>query len=90
MAHQKGELERLEALRQKAVEIAIKGKALKRCPRHDQVTLDQLDDEAMRAAFAIGTKRSSAVGRREMLNAIDEAIKDSPVDCPDCEHERDK
>lgn len=69
--------------------IAIEAGAISPCPLHDDIMLDQCDDEANRRAYAIATNRWKAdelFGAREnIMEGIKAAISDSAFDCPRCE-----
>jgi len=74
--------------------IAIQAGAIKVCPIHHDVTINQGDEEADRRAYAIATNKWKAddlVGDRESImqgihNAITMAADD---ECPECEGLRD-
>jgi len=91
MSQVKRDMERVEGLHFRAIEVALEAKALKECsfPGHSDWVLDQGDDEANRLAYAIGTNRwqngEIAGEREEFLDAIRHAIKGAPYDCPRCD-----
>ena len=91
MSQVKRGMERVEGLRFEAIEVALQAKALKECsfPGHSKWVLDQGDDDANRLAYAIGTNRwenGEIDGEREeFLDAIKQAIKGAPYDCPKCD-----
>jgi hypothetical protein len=91
MSQVKRDMERIEGLHFRAIEVALQAKALKECsfPGHSAWVLDQGDDEANRLAYAIGANRwenGEIDGEREeFLDAIKHAIKGAPYDCPRCD-----
>jgi len=91
MSQVKRDMERIEGLHFRAIEVALEAKALKECsfPGHSDWVLDQGDDEANRLAYAIGTNRwenGEIDGEREeFLDAIKHVIKGAPYECPRCD-----
>jgi hypothetical protein len=88
----KREMERLDGLNFQAIEVAKQAGAVKTCDHtgHEDCYTDQFDDDARKRAFAIGTNLWKAgeveASREEFMEAIDNAIKMSPMECPECDH----
>jgi hypothetical protein len=91
MSQVKTDMGRIEGLHFQAIEVALQAKALKECsfPGHSGWVLDQGNDEANRLAYAIGTSRweNGEIGgeREQFLDAIKQAIKGAPYECPRCD-----
>jgi hypothetical protein len=69
--------------------IAIQAGAIKVCPFHTQVTINQCNEKATRHAYAIATnkwKSDDLIGEREsIMDGIKEAIDMAADECPVCE-----
>jgi hypothetical protein len=91
MSQLKRDMERVGDLHFQAIEVALQARALKECsfPGHSDWVLDQRDDEANKLAYALGKNRwenGDVDGEREeFLDAIKQAIKGAPYDCPRCD-----
>ena len=68
--------------------IAIEAGAIKVCPAHSDVTVNQGDSAANSRAYAIATNRlkdGDLVGdRQEVMDGIKDAIEQSADECPYC------
>lgn len=88
MGQAKRELERREALEQRAIEAALEAKAIRECEGHSGVYIDRYDEDARKAAYAIGTnmfKRDEIDGtREEFMDAIKAAIEGASDKCYAC------
>jgi hypothetical protein len=84
----KRELEEQEALREIATGILMETGAVEQCPIHDDVILDQGDDEAIRHAYALATARIKAgqidADRADLMAAIKGVVEDSADECYSC------
>jgi hypothetical protein len=82
-------LERREELAAFAESIAREAGAIKACESHDDISIDQWDDDAKQRAYAIGTNRWKSgdidASREDLMNAIKSAIDHSAESCPHCE-----
>jgi hypothetical protein len=82
----------LPELYEAAVEILRYTGAIKECPEHSYVYVDQGDDDAVSHAYAIGANKVKNGDVRatfdEMKAAIRSAYRDAPWNCPECEREK--
>lgn len=73
--------------------ICIEAGALKVCPAHPHVVVNQGDPEAERRAYAIATNRWKAGGliedRPDVMEGIKHALEMAADECPECERLRD-
>jgi hypothetical protein len=96
MGQAKHEAMRLEDLDAIATGIAIKAKAVDQCFAHSDVTINNLDDDANRHAFALATKiwQNGEIAvdctREELMAAIKNAIDNSGDECASCAKIRDE
>jgi hypothetical protein len=83
----------IEDLALEAQAVAIEAKAIAPCLRHEDILINQGDDDANREAFRLGTirwkKGGLACERTEFMAAIKDEIDQSAEDCPRCENERE-
>jgi hypothetical protein len=88
MSLAKRELERHWALEAAAVEVLVEAHAVDRCDMHDEILIDQGDDETLRRAYAIGTNRWKAGEidgtREEFMDAIKKARDEADYQCNIC------
>ncbi len=87
-------MESLEEQRGVATQICVDANVLLRCDYHDQVHDNFTGDNT--PAYKLGNYRYTKgeydevfSDRREMTDAIDWAIKEAALDCPDCDRLRD-
>lgn len=85
-------MEREEAKREEAKDIAVEAGVLKRCEFHDDIILDVFGDhsEAYKLAnkkFSASKLREEYASRRELTDKIKEEIEDSSDGCPYCAQE---
>ena len=75
-----------------ALGIAIEAGAVKVCRFHNEVTINQGDEEANRRAYAIATNKIKRgemdYERKDLLDAVKDAIDMSADECPVCESHR--
>ena len=82
-------MEREEAKREEATDIAVKASVLERCDFHKEIICDMFGDptEAYKIAnarFTAGELREEYRSRRELTDKIQEAIEESSDGCPYC------
>jgi hypothetical protein len=75
--------------------VAARAKAIVPCPRgHDEIMINNCDDDANSHAYALGTIRwqKGDLGweRQEFMDAIKDAIDQSADECPRCEKTREE
>lgn len=62
--------------------------AVEQCPWHEEIVVDQCDEDALRHAYAIGTNRWKAGKidgtREELMAAIKRVVRESAEECPFC------
>jgi hypothetical protein len=83
----------MEELREVAESIARQAGAVKACDMHEEVLLDQYDDEALTLAYKIANKRISdgeihlpdGISRKDFTDLIKSVVDDSGSDCARCE-----
>jgi hypothetical protein len=89
MGQAKREMERLDGLRSDAERLLLKTGAISKCEFHDDVLLDQMDDDAKKHAYALGANEVKA-GKidgthKELMDAIDSVASDAGTECYSCE-----
>lgn len=74
---------------EEAKALAIRCGAIKVCEHHDDVTIDQMDEDAVKKTYATATvmikNGDIDYDRKEFMNVIKHVIEDSAFDCPACE-----
>jgi hypothetical protein len=83
-----------EAMEPIAAEIAVVAGAVKLCPLHDHVLIDQYDDEALVDAYKIANaqitrgeiKLPDSISRTDFSAMINKLVEESGSDCYECEH----
>ena len=85
--------DRMEQLVPEAQAVAIEAKAISPCLLHEDILINQGDDDANKEAYRLGTirwkKGDLACERTEFLDAIKDEIDQSAEDCPRCEKNRE-
>lgn len=88
MGQAKHEMMRMETLVGQATGVLLRTGALKACKFHEDIVINQSDDDAAKRAYAIGTnmvKAGEVDGtREEFMDAIKTALEQSRGECPDC------
>lgn len=88
MGQAKHEMMRMDTLVGQATGVLLKTGALKACELHEDIVIDQYDDDAVKRAYAIGTnmvKAGEVDGtREEFMDAIKTALEQGYDECPDC------
>jgi hypothetical protein len=82
----------LDELRDAAAEIAAGTRALVRCPIHGDVLMNNCDDDALKGAYKLANYKvtkgdielPSGITRRDLTDAIKEAVEEGELDCPHC------
>jgi hypothetical protein len=92
MGMAKRELERRWELDLEAASVARQAGAIKACPRHEEVSIDQFDSDAVDRAYAIATNKWKAGeiradSREELMDAIKDAIDEAGDTCYICEND---
>jgi len=93
MSMAKRELERRWELEAAAVSVARQAGAIKACPFHEEVNIDQWDEDALKMAYAIGTNKWKAGEingtREEFMDAIKAAVDEAGESCYICDKNLD-
>lgn len=78
---------------QEFIGIAIEAGALKACPIHSDVTINQCNPDAERRAYAMATNKWKAGelfgDREDIMEGVKDAIDQSADECPVCSDFRD-
>lgn len=82
----------MQDLEESATMFALKAKAILPCQWHEDVLVNQGDEDANRRAYAIATNACKAGeftgDRSDLMDAIKDAIEMSADDCGRCENNR--
>jgi len=86
--------DRMSDISSEAEIVAAQAKAVVRCPWHDDVMINNCDDDANREAYRLGTirwkKGDMDCERQEFMDAIKDAIDQSADECPRCDKIREE
>jgi hypothetical protein len=82
----------MEELRETAEGIAAQTRAVVRCPIHGDVATNNFDDEALTGAYKLANHKvtkgeielTMGLTRRNLTDAIKDAVENSEIDCPHC------